>query len=87
MESNIMSKQKTHFQEQRQNMSDEARKIYGEYFDRHEQYLLPIIRTNDLVKLSNENVFKTFEGCIFDKYPRPIYKYEIKFHFCFVRTK
>ena len=58
----------------RNNMSEEVKEFYSDYFDRYEQYLIPISQKVKPVKLSNKQIFDVFENCLFDLYPAAIYK-------------
>ncbi|XP_011643341.1 D-beta-hydroxybutyrate dehydrogenase, mitochondrial [Pogonomyrmex barbatus] len=78
-ESNIMKRQRLHFDEMRKHMSDEAKQFYGNYFNRYAEYfsLDSIMKDEDNVKvLSDPKIYETFDNALLDIYPSTVYKCE-----------
>jgi len=75
-QSNIMKRQRLHFDEMRRHMSDEAIQFYGNYFTRYAEYFSLISPKNqDNVKvLSDPRIYEIFDKALLDVYPSAIYK-------------
>ncbi|KAG5331381.1 BDH protein, partial [Acromyrmex heyeri] len=77
-ESNIMKRQRLHFDEMRQHMSEEAKEFYGHYFTQYVEYFtMPYLtESRDSVKLSNPTIYETFDNALLNVYPSAIYRCE-----------
>lgn len=76
-ESNIMKRQRLHFDEMSQHMSDEAKRFYGTYFHRYAEYFSQISPTeneDDVKTLSNLRIYEMFDSALLDVYPSAVYR-------------
>ncbi|XP_011305865.1 estradiol 17-beta-dehydrogenase 2 [Fopius arisanus] len=76
MESNILLRQVTHFEEMEKEMKDEVKSVYGEYFGEYRNYLRPLSQQNSLKRIENQRLFEIFEEVITEQPPRVTYKCE-----------
>ncbi|XP_030763410.1 retinol dehydrogenase 7 [Sitophilus oryzae] len=76
MDSNIMGHQIEHVQEMHDHFTKEQHQFYSDYFKRYNIYLSYITPPKDIKKISNEQLYKVFEGALLDDPPSTVYKYE-----------
>ncbi|XP_015120672.1 estradiol 17-beta-dehydrogenase 2 [Diachasma alloeum] len=76
MESNILLRQADHFEKMDKAMKEEAKSVYGEYFNEYRNYLRPLSQQNALKRINNERLFEIFEDVIMEEPARSTYKCE-----------
>ncbi|XP_072767759.1 D-beta-hydroxybutyrate dehydrogenase, mitochondrial [Anoplolepis gracilipes] len=76
-QSNIMKRQRRHFEEMAVYISYEAKQFYGDYFTRYCKYFSDLQSDKDEVTvLSNVKIYETFDSALLEVYPSPIYRCE-----------
>ncbi|XP_077277262.1 SDR family oxidoreductase shroud isoform X1 [Temnothorax americanus] len=78
-QSNIMKRQRLHFDEMRQHMSDEAKQFYGNYFTRYAEYFSlasSMENQGSLKVLSDPRIYEIFDNALLDSYPSAVYRCE-----------
>ncbi|XP_012533987.1 estradiol 17-beta-dehydrogenase 2 [Monomorium pharaonis] len=78
-QSNIMKRQRQHFEEMRRHMSDEAKQFYGNYFNRYAEYfslVSPTENENNLKVLSDPRIYEIFDNALLNIYPSAVYRCE-----------
>ncbi|KYQ51538.1 Estradiol 17-beta-dehydrogenase 2 [Trachymyrmex zeteki] len=79
LQSNIMKRQRLHFDEMRQHMSEEVKQFYGNYFTRYAEYFcMPSLTENrDHAKIiSDPKIYETFDNALLNIYPSAVYRCE-----------
>ncbi|KYM97616.1 PREDICTED: estradiol 17-beta-dehydrogenase 2 [Cyphomyrmex costatus] len=79
LESNIMKRQRLHFDEMRRHMSEEVQQYYGNYFTRYTEYFsMPSLTENrDNPKIvSDPRIYEIFDNALLNVYPSTIYRCE-----------
>lgn len=74
-ESNIMKRQRLHFDEMERHMSDEAKRFYGNYFTRYAEYfslIPPTENQNNLKMLSDPKIYEVFDNALLNIYPSAV---------------
>lgn len=77
LQSNIMKRQRLHFDEMRQHMSEEVKQFYGNYFTRYAEYFcMPSLTENrDHAKIiSDPKIYETFDNALLNIYPSAVYR-------------
>ncbi|XP_011706817.1 PREDICTED: D-beta-hydroxybutyrate dehydrogenase, mitochondrial [Wasmannia auropunctata] len=78
-ESNIMKRQRLHFDEMRRHMSDEAKRFYGNYFTRYAEYFSQVSPTRNqgnVKVLSEPRIYEIFDNALLNIYPSAVYRCE-----------
>ncbi|XP_029163340.1 D-beta-hydroxybutyrate dehydrogenase, mitochondrial [Nylanderia fulva] len=79
-ESNIMRRQRLHFDEMERHMSDEAKRFYNDYFTRYTEYFSGVTLSSgnqDNIKvLSNPGIYETFDSALLNVHPSTEYRCE-----------
>lgn len=78
-QSNIMKRQRLHFEEMSRNMSKEAKQFYGNYFNRYAEYfslVSPTENLNNLKVLSDPRIYEIFDNALLNVYPSAVYRCE-----------
>ncbi|XP_067204626.1 retinol dehydrogenase 7 [Linepithema humile] len=76
-ESNIMKRQKKHFQEMKTYMSEEANQFYSNYFTKYAEYLSHVSpNSNELKIITNSRIYETFNDALLEIYPSEFYRCE-----------
>ncbi|KMQ93074.1 estradiol 17-beta-dehydrogenase 2-like protein [Lasius niger] len=77
-ESNIMRRQRLHFDEMERHMSDEAKRFYGDYFTRYAEYFsqadLSSGNQDNIKVLSNSRIYETFDSALLEVHPSAVYR-------------
>lgn len=76
-QSNIMKRQRLHFEEMSRNMSKEAKQFYGNYFNRYAEYfslVSPTENLNNLKVLSDPRIYEIFDNALLNVYPSAVYR-------------
>lgn len=73
-----MRRQRLHFNEMEQHMSDEAKQFYGNYFTRYAEYFSQASLSSDnqdnIKVLTNPRIYETFDSALLDVYPSTTYR-------------
>ncbi|XP_011876345.1 PREDICTED: uncharacterized protein LOC105566727 [Vollenhovia emeryi] len=74
-----MKRQQLYFDEMRQHMSDEAKRFYGNYYNRYAEYfsLVSPTENQDSVKvLSEPRIYEIFDNALLNVYPSAVCRSE-----------
>lgn len=74
IETNLMSRQKDHFNDMRTEMSKDARDYYSDYFERYISYLSPLFSYKTPQMIEDTMLHDAIERSLLDKYPLAMYK-------------
>lgn len=75
-ESNIMSKQLLNVKEMHDSFTEEQHNFYGDYFKKYNIYLSYISGPSEPKRISNKQMYETFNEALLDKHPYAVYKHE-----------